>query len=72
MISASGEVEVGVMMEICQRMFYWKGMPDKWHTSELVLIFKAKGDARKWNTYRGVKLLEHAMKIAERFLERRI
>ena len=38
----------------------------------LVPIFKGKGDVRNCNTYRGVKLLEHPMKIVERVLERRI
>ena len=47
-------------------------MPDKWQTSVLVPIFKGKGDVRNCNTYRGVKLLEHAMKIVEKVLERRI
>ena len=40
MISASGEVGVSVMVEICQRVLDGKGMPDKWQTSELLLIFK--------------------------------
>ena len=47
-------------------------MPDEWQTSVLVPIFKGKGDVKSRNTYRGVKLLEHAMKIVERVLERRI
>ena len=38
----------------------------------LVSIFIGKGDVRNCNTYRGVKLLEHAMKIIEKVLERRI
>ena len=35
-------------------------------------IFKGKGDVMSCGSYRGVKLLEHAMKIIERVLERRI
>ena len=38
----------------------------------LVPIFKEKGDVRNWYSYRGVKLLEHAIKIVERGQERRI
>ena len=38
----------------------------------LVPIFKGKGDVRSCSTYRGVKLLEHIMKIVKRVLERRI
>ena len=38
----------------------------------MVPIFKGEEDIRNCNTYRGVKLLEHTMKIVERVLERRI
>ena len=72
MISASGIVGVSVMVELCQRVLRGKGMPDEWQTSVLVPIFKGKGDVRNYSTYREVKLLEHAMKIVERVLERRI
>ena len=47
-------------------------MPDEWQTSVPVPIFKEKGDVRICNTYKEVKLSEHAMKIVERVLERRI
>ena len=70
MISASGEVEVSVMVELCQCILDGKGMPDEWQTSVLVPIFKGKGDVRNCNTNRGVKLLEHATKIIEIVLER--
>ena len=70
MISAGGEVEVSVMVELCQHVLDGKGMPDEWQTSVLVPIFKGKRDVRNCNTYRGVKLLEHAMKIVERVLAR--
>ena len=72
MISASGEVGVSVMVELFQRVLDEKSMPDKWQTSVLVPIFKGKGDVRNCSTYKGVKLLEHTMKIVERVLERRI
>ena len=72
MISACGEVGVSVMVELCQRVFDGKGMPDEWQISVLVPIFKGKGDVRNCHTCRGVKLLEHAVTIVERVLERRI
>ena len=40
-------------------------MPDEGQISLLVPIFKEKGDVTNWNSCRGVKLLEHAMKIIE-------
>ena len=72
MIVASGEIGVKVMMELCQRVLDGRGMPDEWKTSVIVPIFKGKGDVMSCGSYRGVKLLEHAMKIVERVLERRI
>ena len=38
----------------------------------MVPNFKGKGDAISFGAYRGVKLLEHAMKIVEKILERRL
>ena len=72
MIVASGEIGVKVMMELCQRVLDGRGMPDEWKTSVIVPIFKGKDVVMSCGSYRGVKLLEHAMKIVERVLERRI
>ena len=72
MIVASGEIGVKVMMELCQCVLDGREMPDDWKTSVIVPIFKGKGDVMSCGSYRAVKLLEHAMKIVERVLERRI
>ena len=72
MIVANGKIGVKVMMKLCQRVLDGRGMPDEWKTSVVVLIFKGKGDVMSCGSYRGVKLLEHAMKIVERVLKRRI
>ena len=74
MIVASREVGVKVMMELCQRVLDGRGMPDEWKTSVIVIvpIFKEKGDVMSYGSYRGVILLEHAMKIVERVLEKQI
>ena len=47
-------------------------LPDDWTLSVLVLIFKGKRDAMSCGAYKGVKLLEHAMKIVKKVLERRL
>ena len=47
-------------------------MLDEWLRSVLVLIFKENLHVRSCNAYRVAKLLEHAMKIVERVLKRRI
>ena len=72
MIVASGEIGVKVMMELCQRVLDGRGMPDEWKTSVIVPIFRRKGDVMSCGSYNGIKLLEHAMRIIERVLERRI
>ena len=49
-----------------------RGIPDEWALSVVVPIFKRNGDAMRCLAYKGVKLLEHAMKIVEKVLERRM
>ena len=72
MIVASGEIGMKVLMELCQRILDGREMPDEWKTSVIVVIFKGKGDAVSCGSYTEVKLLEYAMKIVERVLERQI
>ena len=72
MIMASGKFGVGVLKKLCQRVLDGKDMPEEWKTSVVVPIFKGKGDVTNCGAYRRVKLLEHAMKIGERVLEKRI
>ena len=35
-------------------------------------VYKCKGDALTCGSYRGIKLLEHAMKVMERVIEGRV
>ena len=72
MIVASGEIEVKVMMELCQRVLYGRGMPDEWKTSVIVPIVKGRSGVMSCGSYREMKLLKHAMKIVEKVLERQI
>ena len=72
MIVVGGRIAEEVMLQLCQRVLNGKGIPDVWKTSVVVPIFKGKGDVMNCGSYRGVKLLEHGMKIIERVLERRI
>ena len=72
MINASGKVGIDVIMKLCQKVLDKRGMPENWKTSVMVPIYKGKGDMTNCGAYRGVKLLEHGMKIVERVLEKRI
>ena len=47
-------------------------IPDSWKKSKLIPIFKSKGDILDCNTYRGIKLMSHFMKLWERIIEARL
>lgn len=68
----SGDVGTEAMLKICNGILHGENMPKDWMDSILIPIYKGKGDARECGSYRGVKLLEHAMKVFERVLERRL
>ena len=38
----------------------------------LVPLYKGKGDIKEWGNYRGIKLMNHSMKLWERVIEARI
>jgi len=46
--------------------------PEDWKSSVVLPIYKGKGDPMECGSYRGIKLLEHAMKVVERIFEYRI
>nr|GEZ16793.1 hypothetical protein [Tanacetum cinerariifolium] len=46
-------------------------MSDEWRLSEVIPVYKNKGDAQACSNYRGIKLLSHTMKLRERVIERR-
>ena len=51
-------------------------IPNDWNKSYLINVYnnvyKDKGDALECGSYRGIKLLEHAMKVFERVVENRL
>ncbi|XP_071687270.1 uncharacterized protein [Rutidosis leptorrhynchoides] len=47
-------------------------MPMEWRLSEVIPIYKNKGDAQTCSNYRGIKLLSHTMKLWERVIETRL
>jgi hypothetical protein len=47
-------------------------MPESFRMSYLLPFYKNKGDTRKCDNYRGIKLMSHTMKIYERIINTRI
>ena len=72
MIKAAGELVVDWLTSICNRIVKEEAIPESWQMSELVPIYKGKGDVLECSSSRGIKLLQHGMKVAERVLERRL
>ena len=69
---SSVEVGIEALTHICNELLKGGSMPLDWRDSVLVPLYKDKGDVRECGSYRGVKLLEHGMKVLERVLERRL
>jgi len=47
-------------------------IPEDWKSSVVLPIYKGKGDPMKCGSCRGIRLLEHGMKVVERIFEHRI
>ena len=60
------------LAEVANNMLEGNKMPESWRKSDLISIFKGKGDVRTCGNYRSIKLLEHDMKVIERIFERRL
>ena len=61
MLKAAGETGMLWMTEVCNAVVKDGGVPEDWSRSWMVNVYKGKGDALTCGSYRGIKLLEHAM-----------
>jgi len=59
-------------LDLCNGIVKEGCIPDDWKSSLILPIYKGKGDAMECGSYRGIKLLEYAMKVVERIFEHRI
>ncbi|GKC24387.1 retrovirus-related pol polyprotein LINE-1 [Tanacetum coccineum] len=60
------------LTSLFNKIFTSAKMPEEWRLSEVIPIFKNKGDAQVCRNYRGIKLLSHTMKLWKRVIERRL
>ncbi|KAK3545312.1 hypothetical protein QTP70_003656 [Hemibagrus guttatus] len=67
-----GEVAVGFLTSLFNRVLESEKMPEEWRRSVLVPIFKNRGDVQSCSNYRGIKLMSHTMKLWERVVEARL
>nr|GEX41040.1 retrovirus-related Pol polyprotein LINE-1 [Tanacetum cinerariifolium] len=54
------------------KIFSIAKMPDEWRLSEVIPVYKNKGDAQACSNYRDIKLLSYTMKLWERVIGRRL
>ena len=51
------------LTKVANDMLNGKNMPKCWKKSDLIPVYKGKGDVRSCGNYRSIKLLEHGMKV---------
>ena len=71
-LKAAGGVGVNWMTDVCNAVMTEGNIPSDWCKRWMVTVFKGKGDALECSSYRGIKLLEHGMKVFKRVLEARL
>ena len=71
-MNASGEAGVELFTELFNNIVKEEKVPSDWEMSIIINCFKGKGDAVERGNFRGLKLLEHLMKVFERVLEKYI
>ena len=54
MIKAAGEQDVDWLTSICNRIVKEEAIPESWQMSELVAIYKGKGDVLECSSSRGI------------------
>jgi len=57
------------LLNLCNGIVKEGCIPEDWKSSVVVPIYKGKGDPMQCESYRGIKLLEHAMKVVEKIFE---
>ena len=72
MLRAAGETGTLWMSEVCNAVVKDGKVPEDWSRSWMVNVYKGKGDALTCGSYRGIRLLEHAMEVLERVIEGRL
>jgi len=60
------------MLDLCNGIVKDSCIPENWKSNVVLPIYKGKGDPMECGSYRGIKLLEHVMKVVERIFEHRI
>ena len=72
MLEASGEAGLELFIKIFHNIVKEEKVPSDWEMSVIINCFKGKGDAVECGNFRGLKLLDHLMRVFERVIEKYI
>ena len=72
MFAAAGDLGLNMLVSVYRGIMKEDKAPNDWHESITIPLFKGKGDALSCEKYRGLRLLEHGMKVWERVLIKRL
>ena len=72
LLKALGEDGEICMWSLLKEIWEKEKIPDDWRKSTIVPLFKQKGDILECGNYRGIKLMEHGLKIMERVIDERL
>src|SRR5208282_6132342 len=72
MLTASGETGISWLTDVFNAIVKEGRIPADWKKSWMISVYKDKGDVLECGSYRGIKLLDQAMKIFEREMERKM
>ena len=69
MLKASRPTGVNLLVKIANSVIRNSDIPAKWGKRFIINLYKGKSDALDRGNYRGLKLLDHSMKVAEKIIE---
>ena len=74
MIQDTGDIGTQWILDLCNGIVKEGSIPEDRKSSVVlpIYMYKGKRDPMDCGSYRGIKLLEHAMKVVERIFEHRI
>src|SRR3989442_518921 len=72
MLKAAGEAGVKWVTDISNEVVRSGVVPVDWTRSWMVNVYKGNGNDLECSSYRGIKLLEHVLKVLERVIEARL
>ena len=72
LLKYSGNAGLKQLTKVYQEIMESEICPEEWKDSTTLPFFKGKGDPLNCSKYRGIRLLEHGMKVWEKILEGRL